>query len=376
MNPMQFETKTLSADAIVTHLTSSGVSTRDAALIASAWIYQNIAQIQRSFLYGAEFPAVDTHCVPSFAQTFQHKDWVDGEDVVQAGASATDEGFNSRLHKIEADIGALGAEIAKIYTCMADTRANLAARLEEIRVELNRIDSELPSDKLNPPPSVWPPRNFAGLVENTSFVGVSQIDKQAVQIWKTDRGMMLLPQVQPIPGDPTVDRHVQDASAFANFASSNEVQNAFGGHAFSKADVIAKFGDQTLSTGAKVADVVSSLPSTAQFGKVDDVVSAVGEQSALTLKQQVGVPEALAQSLNLTASATSFGGASVDALSTLAEPQRAALKAAGVTTVAQLAATDNATISQAFTRAGITNVGVGDVAAVKQTAHIINLMHR
>jgi hypothetical protein len=247
------------------------------------------------------------------------------------------------------------------------------ARLEEIRVELNRIDSELPSDKVT---VTRPPRYYEGLVQNTNFVGVSQIDKQAVQIWKTDQGMMMLPQVQPIAGDPVNDKSVIDAAALASFASSAAVQGAFAGKSFSKADVIAKFGDQVLSSGAKVSDVVAAMPSTAQFAKVDDLVTAVGEQSALTLKQQVGVPEALAQSLNLHTSSLTTGEASVDALSTLQAPQRDALKAAGVTTVAQLAAADNATIAQAFTKAGITNVAAGDVASVKQTAHIITLMRR
>jgi hypothetical protein len=185
---------------------------------------------------------------------------------------------------------------------------------------------------------------------------------------------MMLPQVTPIPSDPVNDKNVANAAALANFASAANVQTAFAGKSFTKADLIAKFGDQTLSTGAKVSDVVAALPSTAQFAKVDDLVTAVGEQSAQTLKQQVGVPEALAQSLNLHTTAAATGDASVDALTSLPEPQRTALKSAGISTVRQLAGADPTMISTAFSKAGVATATAGEIAAARQTAHVITLL--
>lgn len=46
-----------------------------------------------------------------FERTCIHRDWVDGEDIVQAGSSPNDEGFNARFHKIEADLDALGGYV-------------------------------------------------------------------------------------------------------------------------------------------------------------------------------------------------------------------------------------------------------------------------
>jgi len=355
----------LSPDKVIAQITAAGVSSRDAALIASAWIYQNLGQIQRTFSYGASFDAVDTHCVDAFAATFAHRDWVDGEDVVQAGVSATDEGFNSRFHKIQNDIASLGAEIAKIYACMADMRSNLAARLQEIATELNRIDSELPADV------VRPPIPYTGILENTQFVGMSTIQDQSVSIWKTNTGMMILPGVMPLPSDPSVDPGVKNVGALSSFTSSADVQGAFGGKAFTIADFSAKYGNTILSNGAKVSDVVSTLPSTSQFASVNDMMTALGEQQATLLRSQVGVPEALAQSLNIRTIGTAFANADVGAVSSLTDQQKAALKAAGITNVGQLASADPRAVSDAFTKAGITNVAAGDIASLQSTAKII-----
>jgi len=362
-------TNTASADAVIARLTTAGLSTRDAALIASAWIYQNIGQIQRVFTYGAAFSATDPGCVDSFAQTFAHKDWVDGQDVVAAGASSTDEGFNSRLHKIQNDIAALGSEIAKIYTCMADMRANLAARLEEIATELNRIDADLPTPVAKPPPN-WPWK-FSGVVENSNFVGLTQLNNQAVSVWKTDAGTLLLPAVTPAAVDPSTDPHVQNASALSKFASDASVQSAFAGKPFSVTDFVAKYGTQVLPTGAKISDVVASLPTTAQFANVNDFVTAVGEQQAATLRSTAGVPEVLANTLQLNVSGAAFATASVDSISTLSAAQKVALKTAGIASVGDLAGADPAKVADAYTKAGLAGITAGDIAASKTTAGII-----
>lgn len=360
----------LSADAVISKLTTSGLSTRDAALIASAWIYQNIGQMQRTFTFGADFPAVDAACVDTFAQTFFHTDWVDGQDVVQAGASATDEGFNSRLHKVQNDIAALGTQIATIYTCMADLRANLSARLEELAAEMNRIDADLPTRVTTPPPN-WPYR-FTGVVENANFLGVTQMDNQAVSMWKTDAGTMILPAVTPLAGDPASDPGVRNAAGLASYVTGTDVQAAFGQGPVTAAKLSEKFGKVVLPTGATVSDVVATLPSTAQFANLNDLVTAVGEQQSKAFRSNSGVPEVIAQSLNLTVAGTPFSQAAVDSVSTLSDTQKSALKAAGISTVGALAAADPATIAAAYTKAGVIGVSSGDIAASRATAGIIS----
>jgi predicted flap endonuclease-1-like 5' DNA nuclease len=366
---------------VINRLTTSGVGTHDAALIASAWIYQNLARLGRSFAYGADFPATDPDCASSFHATFAHRNWTDGEDVVQAAPSATDDGFNGRFQKIQADIAALGAEVAKIYGCVATMRSDLAARLEDVRVELNRIDADVAP---RPPIGVSPtPGLFGGLVENTKFLGLSQVANQTVSLWHTDQGVMVLPTVGQAAGDPSTDPGVKNASALAGFASSSDVQGAFANKAFSPSDFVTKFGQTTLSTGVKVADVVANLPSTAQFASVNDLVSAVGEQQSRTLAAVPGVPAVFAPSVVASQAAAAGaaqpapapGSAPITSVTSIPADQRAALAQGGITTVAQLANADQTTVSKALQTGGLKNVATSDIATSLATAKILTQIH-
>jgi len=369
----------LSADTVINRLTTAGVSNRDAALIASAWIYQNIAWLGRTFAYGAPFPETDPTATSSFAETFHHRDWTDGEDVVQAAPSATDDGFNGRFQKIQADIAALGAEIAKIYTTIAEMRSNLSDRLQEISVELNRIDSDI-APRHVPFREAAPVSTFGGLVGSTRLIGLSTVAEQPVSLWDTDHGVMVLPTIGQPAGDPSTDPGVKNASALAGFASGGDVQNAFAGKAFSPADFVTKFGSTTLSTGAKISDVIANLPSTAQFASVNDLVAAVGEQQSRSLTMVPGVPSVFAPAVAAAAAQpapapAAPGDASINTVSSIPADQRAALSAQGINTVAQLATADPNTVSMAFTKAGITNVDLADIVAHQQTAKIITQIH-
>ncbi|MEK8105530.1 hypothetical protein NKG94_11015 [Micromonospora sp. M12] len=66
--------------------THHGIPASDASVLVSSWIYENVGTAKRVFSYAEAFPAVEPGCAPPpFARTFAHSDWVDGEDVVQAG---------------------------------------------------------------------------------------------------------------------------------------------------------------------------------------------------------------------------------------------------------------------------------------------------
>lgn len=45
--------------------------------------------------------------------SFAHQDWVDGEDVGQAEQTTGEDGFNTRFHRIESDLDALGSDFAQ-----------------------------------------------------------------------------------------------------------------------------------------------------------------------------------------------------------------------------------------------------------------------
>jgi hypothetical protein len=104
---------------------------------------QSVTKPKRTFAYGETLPANEAACAPVFARSFVHIDWIDGESVVQAEETSIEAGFNNRFHKIEDDFDAMNADVRKLFECLAELRHDLAARLEEIRVELNRINTDL-----------------------------------------------------------------------------------------------------------------------------------------------------------------------------------------------------------------------------------------
>src|SRR5690349_14139057 len=212
----------LSADEVYQTIRNTGISEVDAKLLVSNWIFQNYLTLHRTFGYVTAFPASMPACVPDpFARSFVHRDWVDGEDLVQAAGSANDDGFNARFHHIEADLDALGAKIATVAQCMADMRESLRSLLDEIAAELNRIDSDLGSVK---GPSGWKPPAIAGVATAAGggqivglqfatqalagqlppgtwgdpmvhYLGSTIYQDKAVSLFNTSQGIMIMPAV-------------------------------------------------------------------------------------------------------------------------------------------------------------------------------------
>ena len=83
----------------------------------------------------------------NFVRTFQHRDWIDGESLVQAGKTPEESGINERLHKIEADLDALGDNVRRAFMCVATLRAQLSICLNEIVTILNARDKEKEASK-------------------------------------------------------------------------------------------------------------------------------------------------------------------------------------------------------------------------------------
>jgi hypothetical protein len=137
-------------------------------------VFTQIVATQRVFDYQRQFPPTDPDCVSTFARSFQHQDWVDGESVVQAEQTSIEDGFNVRFHRIEQDLDALGANVAKAFLCLGEMRGDLRAILDEIKLELNRVNSDLFALKDGtgrPPPLPLPTHNLHDIVINEHDVG-------------------------------------------------------------------------------------------------------------------------------------------------------------------------------------------------------------
>jgi hypothetical protein len=114
-----------------------------AAGIAVERLSPEAAPVQRQFNYSALIDASDGNCTEKFSPTFSHKDWVDGEDLVQAGQSPNDVGFNVRFRQIETDLKAVQADLKTAFSCISQLRHSIRTSLTEVAAELNRLDDDI-----------------------------------------------------------------------------------------------------------------------------------------------------------------------------------------------------------------------------------------
>ncbi|PJR08736.1 hypothetical protein [Sinorhizobium meliloti] len=152
----------VNTDEIFAKLDTFELTEAQKGVLATSIVLERIGSVKRTFSYAHPLAASDDDCAPTFARSFIHTDWEDGEDVVSAQGSNGDEGFNARFHKIEADLDALSTDIAKNFECLGELRSDLATLLEEIKLELNRINTDIQSLKpksggVTLPPVVFPP---------------------------------------------------------------------------------------------------------------------------------------------------------------------------------------------------------------------------
>lgn len=384
----------LSADEVYQTIRNTGISEVDAKLLVSNWIFQNYLTLHRTFSYVTTFPASVPACVPDpFARSFVHRDWVDGEDLVQAAGSVNDDGFNGRFHHIEADLDALGAKIATVAQCMADMRESLRSLLDEIAAELNRIDSDLGSVK---GPPVWKPPVIAGVATAAAggqiaglqfatqtlagqlppgtwgdpmvhYLGSTIYQDKAVSLFNTSQGIMIMPAVD-VSTPAMVDTRVGAAGAVWRATVENADLNAATKQAVNKPDLVARFGGLTLSNGQTLQQALAVLPADAHYDNLQGMLTDLSARAAGALQSTTGLAKQLAATLNAPAGATSLSSVDISGLRELAPEASAALRKAGIGTIGQLASTPAPSLNKILQPAGVT---AGEVAAIQGTAQTL-----
>jgi len=209
-----------SASAVYTQLMEKGVTATEAGLITSQWIAEIYGIQERHFNYARAFPATVPACGPQhFTAKFKHKDWVDGEDVVQAGSTPGEDGFNLRFHRIETDLKDLGSDVAQAFACMEQMRRDLRALLDEIRVAINHLNQDV-YRCCREKGSGYSIRDVGKTyTSGHRFMGVTRMGDVQVTLWDTAQGMMVLPAVQALSLDVLGDDRVKRPAAFARFVA-------------------------------------------------------------------------------------------------------------------------------------------------------------
>ncbi|MEV1012375.1 hypothetical protein AB0I95_25425 [Micromonospora sp. NPDC049751] len=319
--------------------TRNGIPASDASVLVSSWIYENVGTAKRVFSYAESFPAVEPGCAPPpFARTFAHTDWVDGEDVVQAGQTPGEQGFNERFHRIEHDLDHLGTDLAKAFTCMAAMRVSLRRLLDEIRAEINRLHSTVHENKIVPGPYTFEQiPNYIGALDFGKYMGTTMFMDKKVSIWQTKAGTIVLPAVETLGVDVVVGPKVRGAAQVARYAVEHgDVRQRFP-REVKVVEFIRFFGEDEVADGRTIRDVLKVLPADSSYPSLDAMIAEVSEREAVMVRTTVGAQSAVSAALGVDAGLENVADADIAMLAGVPTKARAALARAGISTLGKLA---------------------------------------
>ncbi|MBQ0901079.1 hypothetical protein [Micromonospora sp. U21] len=319
--------------------TKHGIPASDASVLVSSWIYENVGTAKRVFSYAEPFPAVEPGCAPPpFARTFAHSDWVDGEDVVQAGQTPGEQGFNERFHRIEHDLDHLGADLAKAFSCMAAMRVSLRRLLDEIRAEINRLHSTVHEKKVDGGPLLVDKiPNYIGALDFGKYMGTTMFLDKKVSIWQTKAGTIVLPAVETLGVDVVAGPKLKGAAQLDRYTAEHEDVRQRFPREVKLSEFIRVFGEDELADGRLVRDVLKVLPAETAYPSVDAMLAEVSEREAVIVRTTVGAQAAVAAALGIETELENVGDADIAMLTGVPTKARAALARSGISTLGKLA---------------------------------------
>jgi hypothetical protein len=358
MAPKTITIGEMAADDVYQTVISKGLTQSEAASFVAEWILVSTGKSKRVFAYKQAFAATVPTCGSNFARSFAHTDWVDGESVVQASQTTGELGFNERFHRIETDLDALGTNVAMAFSCLATMRTELKNLLEEIRVELNKINGDIDACCNKSGPTIYP----GPIVDIPKFAGKIQMQDRFMQVWETKAGMILLPDIAAVEAAPWTNPRAERAGPLARFIEEDpRVKQTFTA-AVTKKQFVEKFGNERLADGTLVRELVMVLPDTARYGNLESLTNDVVEREAAALKTTAGVTEAISTSLGLGTDAQKIGAVPITSFGALKPAAREALARKGVDTLEKFVALTGAQTQELLRSEQVTDVSAGDVA--------------
>ena len=358
----------IGVDEVYNRIQMAGVSKSDAVVLVADWILHNAGRSRRTFEFVTPFTSVDAACVSAFARAFRHSHWIDGQSVVQAEETTTEQGFNTRFDNITSDIDGLAREIAKSFACLSQMRRDVRALLDELRAEVNRINNDVYNCCLAP--QTITPASIGDLraIDRTDFLGTTKFFDKPVSVWKTSQGTIVLPVTLGPTMDPTTDPRIKRPGALGRFIEETpEVRTIFGGGPVTKERFVDALGEMRTKEGFTVKDLVKILPDRQAFPTPEAMLTAVTEREAAALRTSGDTAAVLAGTFGVGTTVTSVGAASVDRLDIIPAAVRGALVASGVDTIEKLAAVNPRELSVRLGRAGV-ETPAADVASWSATA--------
>lgn len=369
-----FENKTVTE--LVELIRDEGLTLADSSYLIGNFILEQAGRGQRTFRYADAFAAEDPACASDFARGFAHRDWIDGESVVQAEETSVEEGFNRRFHALETDLDALGANLARAFACVADMRAELHARLEEIRTELNRLNGdvfECCTDTSPPRPTFPTFPVFPGTIvdELRTPLGTTRFDDRDYFVYKIDDKLEFFPVVTAPetirPFDVVSDPAVRGPGEVARMLADNAEIAAFvRNERPGREELTERFGDVVTPGGVRFGELIRTLPADARYNEPEALIDDLAERSAAALRLS-NRGDMVAASFGVGRDVGLVAEAPVERLPAVPARASEALRDKGFSTVEKFAGADRDEVIGVLRDAGI-SVGEGEVAGWMATA--------
>lgn len=309
---------------------------------------------RRPFDYQTPFSKAEPGCAPKFSRQFQHKDWRDGQDLVQAEQSAGEDGFNFRFHQIEKDMDNVRDDVRTLFNCLASMRAALFDRFGELKTEIGVINKEIDDccgSKLEPGTfeidvnEIFKPK-FQG--------GVNWFGKE-MNVFETDRGVVLIPKVAPI--DYTPDSRVNRVAGLGHVLErSQKIKNAFKAGPVSRETLVKDLGNIETEDGTPLEELLEILPEKTTYSSPESLLKAVAEREAAAIRTSGRAEDVIGVELG-SETAGDVGQpialSGLERFERIPEDARTALIASGVATVGDLAKIDPKKLSADLKREGV-----------------------
>lgn len=366
MAPKTITIGDMAADDVYQTVLSKGLTASEAASFVAEWILVTTGKSKRVFAYKQAFADTVPGCTSNFARSFTHTDWVDGESVVQASQTTGELGFNERFHRIEADLDSLGSNVAMAFTCLATLRHEMKNLLEEIRVELNRINGDLDACCNQELATIKP-----GLLDTGKFGGKVKVQDRVMQLWETKAGIILLPDLVELEGTPWTNPRAERAGKFSRFVEEDPRARQTFPAAVTKKQFIEKFGNERLADGTLVRDVLISVPEGARYGSIDAMMNDLMEREASALKTTEGVTAAVTKALGIGSDPQNIGTAPVTAFGALPPAAREALSRNGIESLEKFAGLSSGQVMEILKKEHVKGVNAGDVAEAAAVANTL-----
>jgi hypothetical protein len=282
---------------IMDQIIAKGINQYDAAMLVNNLIAVNLAQAPRHFAFTQPLPAASAACTPKFAREFRHQDWVDGESVVQASESADDKGFNWRFNAIADDLDQLNLDTTTLFGCLDTLRTALVQALQDVAAELNRIDADIA--KLTPQVKPATPFNNQ-ILSAPQYMGTRNLDGSLVTVWQHDQGVLVLPAVDTVGLTNTIAQHINTGPALVGFTADSAAFSSAVAKGMTVGQLISTYGQQQLTNGRTLGDVLSVLPPDQTFKDTTTLIDSVASWEQGYVRSTVGSVDAISAVTGVT----------------------------------------------------------------------------